>query len=137
MVEFGWKLDEAARESGMTTRNLRLALERPHVLAYLRQRKQVFREHISAANISVLADLRDTAGNSMVRLGAVKVLEQLEDSQSAGTGAVSRSPGVTIVITSPSAVMDHQRLIDAKPLIDHGSGVMKRVPSADTADIDR
>ena len=44
IVERGIAYNEAAAESGLTTRTMRLALERPHVLAYLKQQLKVLRD---------------------------------------------------------------------------------------------
>src|SRR5262249_24365778 len=44
IVERGIAYNEVAAESGLTTRAMRLALERPHVLSYLRQQLKVLRD---------------------------------------------------------------------------------------------
>lgn len=125
MVFNGLPFDEAARTAGLTTRAMRKALDKPHVIAELRRRKQVFRAHASAANIHSLVDLRDKSGNAMARLGAIRTLENLdEDGPQVG---VSRSPGVVIVIGSGTSLTAHERTIDGKPLKNHGSVSETRV----------
>jgi hypothetical protein len=98
-------MDDAAREAGLTTRTIRLALDRPHVRQYLNQQKQVFRASASAQNISALVKLRDKSGNAMAQLGAIKVLEQIGDEPGAGAAA-ARTPGMTIVIVQNGPVSE-------------------------------
>ena len=125
IVREGKALDEAAKAVGLTTRTLRLAFERPHVLTYLKAQKQVFREYISSQNIQRLAEIRDNSGNSMAKLGAIKLIEQVDDNHAGGSTA-SRMPGVLIVIgdkaIQAAALSTHQRMIDANPLISQHSG---------------
>lgn len=113
MVWEGVPWNEAAPKANFGVPAMRKALERAHVLAYLREQKQVFRTSASSQNISALVKLRDTAGNAMAQLGAIKVLEHIDESETPrGIGA---SPGVTIVIAAPLTGRDRE--IDAKPLI--------------------
>lgn len=121
IVRQGQSLDEAARTAGLTTRSVRLALEKPHVIAFLKAEREVFRAYISAQNIHRAAEIRDSAGNAMARLGAIKVIEQLGD-DNAGGSSTSRAPGVMIVIGAPAvSVTAHERTIEPKPLIVQGS----------------
>ena len=90
---------EAAKAADFHVQAMRKALERPHVQAYLRAQKQVFRASASAQNISVLVKLRDQSGNGMVQLGAVKVLEQIGDEPGAGS-VQQRAPGMVIVVVN-------------------------------------
>jgi hypothetical protein len=99
MIEEGKPWDDAARTVGMSARSMRKALDKPHVIAFLRARKQVFRALASAGNISALVDVRQNSGNAMARVQAVRALEQLEEQ--AGTAPhPQRAPGVVIVIES-------------------------------------
>ena len=76
MIEEGKPWDDAARAVGMSARSMRKALDKPHVIAFLRTRKQVFRALASAGNISALVDVRQNSGNAMARVQAVRALEQ-------------------------------------------------------------
>lgn len=99
MVEDGKRWEDAATDAGLTVRAMRKALEKPEVVRYLRARKQVFRASVSAANISVLAEIRDKGENQMARLGAIRMLEQMDDEPISAGGSM-RSAGVTIVINA-------------------------------------
>lgn len=93
---------EAAAEVGMSTRNMRLALERPHVRTYLAEQKQVFRASASAQNISRLVAIRDQDENKMAALQAVKLLE--EGTDPGGNDAPVRTPGISIqIVNMPAA----------------------------------
>lgn len=95
-------LPDACRKTGFHFASMRNALERPHVLRYLKEQKQVFRAAVSAQNISALAKIRDESGNAMAQLGAIKVLEQLDEEHQAGTAAKSL-PGLQIVVVQAGA----------------------------------
>lgn len=97
MVNEGKPWDEAAVEAGLTTRAMRMALEKPEVVAFLRKQKYVFREQASASNILRLTQIRDAADN-MPAVNAIKELEAMgqdEAVRARGGGSVS-APGFTI-----------------------------------------
>jgi hypothetical protein len=75
----------------------------------------VFRASISSGNILRLAELRDQDDNKMAAIGAIKVLEQIDDDP-ASNATRNHAPGVVIVIGSGASVTAPQRSIDAKPL---------------------
>jgi hypothetical protein len=112
MVERGLDYAQAAAETGLTARNMRLALERPHVLAYYRAQCHVLRSARHARNIHRLAEIAD-AENNMPAVNAIKALEQLADEQSAKS--THASPGVTIRIVNVNATpaQQTQTTIDA------------------------
>jgi hypothetical protein len=91
---------EAAIETGMTTRNMRLALERPHVMAYYKQQLKVLRDCRAARNIHRLCEIAD-AENNMPAVNAIKALEQLSDEQT--NNKQTTAPGVTIRIVNVTA----------------------------------
>jgi hypothetical protein len=113
MVDQGLQLDQAASEGGITTRALRLALEKPHVMQFYRQRCQVLRGAQQARNIHRLAQIRD-ADDNMPAVNAIKALEQLSDEQT--NNKQTTSPGVTIRIVNVTATptQHEQTTIDAK-----------------------
>jgi hypothetical protein len=105
MVNEGLRYNEAAAQVGLTTEAMRLALQKPHVLAVYRAQCQVLRDAQRARNIHRLAQIRD-ADDNMPAVNAIKALEQLaDDPQSKPTHA---SPGVTIRIVNVSAVPQQQ-----------------------------
>lgn len=120
MVFEGLPFDEAARKQDFTVRAMRYALERPHVIRYLREQKQVFRASASSQNISRLVAIRDQGSNAMAQLGAIKLLEQV-DEQEERKGAV-RTPGVTIVIATGEQSLKSVT-IDAQPSAKRAIGV--------------
>lgn len=100
-------MDEAAQATGVETRYIRKALDKPHVRQFLYEQKQVFRASASAQNISRLVELRDTSENAMARLGAIKLLENEPEGEQ--SRAAARAPGVVIQIVN-------QGPSEAKPL---------------------
>lgn len=111
--------DEAARSEGFNIRAMRKALERPHVLRYLREQKQVFRQSVSASNILHARRIRNQRDNQMASLGAIKLLEQMDERAPAHSGAQKNvTPGVVVVINAnrEAPLIDHQRVIEINPL---------------------
>jgi len=113
IVQSGKRWDDAAIENGMTTRNMRLALERPHVLAYYKAQLKVLREARSARNFHRLCEIAD-AENNMPAVNAIKALEGISDEQT--NNKQTTAPGVTIRIVNVSGtqVAHDQTTIDAK-----------------------
>lgn len=112
----GMELQEAAQAAGLTTRALRYALEKRHVIAALREQREVFRAYVSAQNIHHAKELRDSSGNAMAKLGAMKYIDSIDD-QDPVQRANRAAPGVVIQIIGNGAHMPHVRQIEAKPLI--------------------
>jgi hypothetical protein len=92
--------NEAAAETGLSMRTMRLAFERPHVMAYYKAQCQVLRVSHSARNIHRLAEIRD-ADNNMPAVNAIKALELIGDEQT--NNKQTTSPGVTIRIVNVAA----------------------------------
>ena len=105
--------DQAAIEAGLTTRAMRLAFEKPHVLAYYKQQMKVLRDARAVQNHYRLCDIAD-AENNMPAVNAIKALEMLSDEQMSRPN--TPTPGISIRIVqvaSPPAPMD----IKASPRI--------------------
>jgi hypothetical protein len=103
MVESGTPWDEAARQAGLTTRSMRLSLQKPWVLAHLRRQRQVLAETICAANPQRLASIRDSDKNMAASVRAVSELEVIAGSWAQrGTGEQTM-PGMIIRIVMPGA----------------------------------
>jgi hypothetical protein len=94
----GKELGEAAAAAGLTTYTLRQAFARPHVLAHLRERREVLRAAASGKNILRLCEIRDAADN-MPAVNAIKCLEGLDDEPLRAANAAD-ARGVTIRIIS-------------------------------------
>lgn len=117
---------EAARKVDFSPQAMRLALEKPHVRAYLKAQKEVFRASASAQNISVLVKLRDKSGNGMVQLGAVKTLEQMGDEIGAAGAAPQARPGLVIVVVGGASV--EQTLNSPPRVLDLQANVHESTP---------
>jgi hypothetical protein len=102
MVWDGKPYNEAATESGLTVRAMRLALARPHVMAFYKAELQVLRTSQEPRSIIRLAEIRDAA-NNMPAVQAAKHLLETEQTNSNSSNATS--PGVTIRILNQTAVV--------------------------------
>jgi len=113
IVERGIAYNEAAAESGLTTRTMRLALERPHVLAYLRQQLKVLRDARGPRNFHRLCAIADAADN-LPAVHAIRALELLSEEATARRSDTP-TPGVVLnIISAPVDVMPRPvRIIDA------------------------
>lgn len=120
MVETGERYPDACKAVGMNARSARKALDQQHVLNELRRRKHVFRAAISAGNIVRLAELRDQDEHKIAALGAIKLLEQIEDNEQQQPKRTT--PGITIVIGSPTPM----------PMVTVGQNVGSNDDIADT-----
>jgi hypothetical protein len=101
--------DEAARQADYRVRSMRLALERPHVVKYLNQQKEVFRSSASAKNISRAVQLRDQDDNRTAAQRALEWLDRTAAERSHDGIGGSVMPGVVILI---------ERERDARMVID-------------------
>jgi hypothetical protein len=97
IVEQGLDYQQAARQVGLTTYALRLALAKPHVAAYLQTQLKVLRGARTPRNFHRLCEIAD-AENNMPAVNAIKALEQLSDEQT--NTKQTTSPGVTIRIVN-------------------------------------
>lgn len=117
--------DEAARKANLTVRAMRLAMERPHVLAYLRSGRRVRLATMSPQNIQRLGELRDQDDNSTAAVQAARALEGLATEQlpavSLPTTAVA---GFVIDISEPGGVS--VRIVSPRP---------ERCPGDDAIDV--
>lgn len=98
MVWEGLAYDAAARKAGLTVRAMRMALERPHVLAWLRAERVVLRASLASNNVHRLAEIRDAA-NNMPAVQAIRALEGMDEAeQTTSRSLVNTAPGVVIRI---------------------------------------
>jgi hypothetical protein len=115
MVHEGMSIAEAAQHVGMTGYAIRLAFEKPHVIAFVRMQKQVMRSSVCAANISVLAGIRDESENDMARVRAVSMLEDMDGAERQHGGNAGQSPGLVIQIVTNGPEAPAKPLIDITP----------------------
>ena len=115
MVFDGVTYDAAALQVGLTVRNMRMALERPHVLKYLRAQKAAMREAACAANVLRLVALRDQDENRNAAVKAIQVLEYVPE-ETLRTAGIAQTPGVTIqIISAPPQRERGGVVVDVKP----------------------
>jgi hypothetical protein len=125
LTEPGLAFADAAGKAGLTVRSARVYLGRPHVIAHYRAEKRRLVEELALANPQALAQIRDTAENTMSRVQAARSLEQMrvEAVQESG-GEHRQRPGLQIVIHMPGG---EQRIVSgpqqpALPLQIEGEG---------------
>lgn len=110
MIEEGLPWDKAAVKAELTVRAMRLALNRPHVVSYLKAKREVFRVHASTANIQRLVQMRDQDENKMAAVTAIKALEQIGESEQVSRGSQAL-PGLQIVIVQGAVVPTDKPMI--------------------------
>jgi hypothetical protein len=120
MVWQGMDWDKAAVKAGLTTRSMRLAMNRPHVLAYLRRERGVRLVSGSTKNLARLEELRDQDNNITGAVQAARTIETITSEAVGGPRTIGisggpragyvidlsddgPSPGVVIVIEPPRA----------------------------------
>lgn len=87
----------AGRIAGVKPDVMRRWLDRPNVRALLLAERRAFRNAINAGNELALKNIRDTAANSMARIGAIRALEELGDDDAERQNRPSdQAPGITI-----------------------------------------
>jgi hypothetical protein len=75
---------EAGRAVGLKPDVARRWLDRPDALTFLRAERKAFRAAVCAANEAILAEIRASAPNSMARIAAIRMLEELENPKAGG-----------------------------------------------------
>jgi hypothetical protein len=97
MVWEGVPWADAAKAVAYDGKWMRKALERPHVMRYIREQKQVFRTYASARNIHRAAEIRDQDDNKTAAIQAIRYLDGLGDSDVRSDGQRVQ-PGVVVQI---------------------------------------
>lgn len=85
----GAEMDAAARRANITTRAVRLAMEKPHVLAYVRAQRALLTSEVHASNVHHLKKLRSDSPNQLARLGAVREIENIVEGRRSNGVAVN------------------------------------------------
>jgi hypothetical protein len=86
----------AARVTGVGPDTARKWLHKPEVMSLLRSERKAFRREICAQNEASLKGLRDHAPNSMARIAAIRLLEEM-NGDDAGL-APSEGPRFQVVV---------------------------------------
>lgn len=107
MIQEGMPWDQAATAVGMPVRTMRLAIAKPHVIKWMKAEREVFRDHICAANIHRLAEIRDHKPN-MPAVNAILALERRDDEKA--IAARQTVPGFVIVCKGDVQVTDTRGL---------------------------
>lgn len=100
---------EAGRLAGIKPDVMRRYLDRPTVRSLLLSERRAFRNAINAGNELSLKNIRDTAANSMARIGAIRTLEELGEEDAARHDRAGQRdlPGVIIhVVNEVPATID-------------------------------
>ena len=104
MVRQGRVWNDAAAEADFTVSAMRKALERPHVIAYLRQQREVFRASVGGRNLHRLIELREQDEHKAAAVKVCQIIEQIGEMDIArGAGNAVRTPGMIIQIISGPA----------------------------------
>jgi hypothetical protein len=116
IVHQGIEWDQAAVKVGLTVRAMRLALKRPHVLAYLKQEKLVLLASITAQNPRRLAQLRDQNSNPAASVRAAVALDQMMEGGAGSLGRPTMAPGSTIqIVNAIPARTGDSKMIEPEP----------------------
>lgn len=108
---------QAGSKANYSLVSMRKALERPHVLRYLREQRQVFRAHAAAGNILRAVEIRDQDDNRTAAIQAIRYLDGIGDETVQREGQRAVSPGVVVQVT----VNQGPRHVD-ETLIEVGTG---------------
>ena len=103
----------------MNVLSIRNALQKPHVLAYYKQQREVLRSRESAANIHRLCEIRDAADN-MPAVNAIRALDGMDEAGLMRRATDTVTPGIVLKIVyeqprpAPIDVTPRAPLIDAE-----------------------
>jgi hypothetical protein len=118
MVWTGVHYSDAAKAAGLTTRAMRVALTKPHVLAYLRAERQSLRASEGPRTLHRLVALRDQDANRAAAVQAARAIEGLPNENHPSNRAAQYAPGLVIVIKGNGRLPDRTigpPMIDVTP----------------------
>jgi hypothetical protein len=118
-----YDLEAAAKAARLTTFRLREEMKKAHVQKWMWHEKRALIEAICAGNPAALAKIRDTSGNDMAKVGAIKTSEIMRESLSdvRNPAAAHQAPGFVILIQTDGAarIIEPQTpMIEARPVPD-------------------
>lgn len=113
---YDWRA--AAREANYSLQSMRKAFERPHVLAYLREQKQVFRTHAAAGNIHRAIEIRDQNVSRTAAIQAIRYLDGISEKDAAREAAARGIvPGVVVkVVVGGGERRADETVIEVNPM---------------------
>lgn len=112
MVWNGLTFAHAARNANMTAFAMRKALEKPHVQAYLRAQRQVFRASLTDHATFRMLELSDQNDNLTAAVAATRTLLN-ESDQEHSAGPQRHAPGLVVQIIN-TAPTQHARDTDVQ-----------------------
>jgi hypothetical protein len=133
MIENGTPWEQAGPKADLTVRAMRLALARPPVIRYLREKRGIWLSSATGQNLHAMARVRDQDNNQAAAVQAARSLEALASEQFGGPGAVVTGQaaagyvidltgdGISVRITSPIPRRPDDNMIDVTPN-DEGTG---------------
>jgi len=89
MIENGTPWELAGPKADLTVRAMRLALARPPVIRYLREKRGVWLSSATGQNLHAMARVRDQDSNMAAAVQAARSLESLASEQFGGPGPVA------------------------------------------------
>jgi hypothetical protein len=107
--------DEAAKATGMTTRAMRMALHKPHVRNYLRDQRGCLIASLHSTNVQHVASMRANSANSMTRLQAARMIEDMAQTDAVAAQKSTIAPGITIIIGTNPPPMATFPMIEGRP----------------------
>lgn len=114
----GLPWSEAAVKCGLTTRAMRMALGKAHVIRYIQEKTAQFRVEISTRDVFRLAELRDQNENKVAAVNSIRLLRQLGDEDVRPLHTRNVTPGVVVIIKNERAPLAHpqfDQLIEINP----------------------
>lgn len=100
MIEEGLYYPQAAERVGLHVRVMRKAIEKPHVLNYLKAQRKVLRAALCAANDFHLAAIRDNSKNQFARVQAIRTLEAIHANSDQSALGAAQAPGFIVQIVN-------------------------------------
>lgn len=111
MIENGTAFDVAAQTAGLSTRQLRLAFEKPSVREYIKRQRDVFCAAVNTKNIFRLGQIRDAADN-MPAVNAIKELESISETRAIVESGSKQTPGIVINILAGNAQSNDRQSVN-------------------------
>jgi hypothetical protein len=123
MAREGMALEATAKIVGLGSRQLRGALNAPHVRRWLREQRLALLESINATNPEALRRIRDAEeGNQMAQVAAIKTLESMRetlDPTPASGAATPMIPGLIVQIVHSNGSTETIGPQPTAPMIEH------------------
>ena len=126
-----YDLVAAAKVGGVSAQRLRDDLQRPHVRAWMRQRRQAQLEQICLQNPTALAKIRDSSTNANAAVNSCRTLESMLEASTAETSRPARREAGLVIIIGARPQEPQPRLAGARTIIEAGA---RDVSVSDEAD---